>query len=865
MRYVIRLGLIGVITLFAVATAYAQGFPELPALTGNERLPLAYVNPPALLPLFTDPAQIAKYVATKNGVSIAFSPPSCDGYRGGDGAVTSASPTVFTSAAAHFKTSATSPAYVGEIITYRGGAATQYFGSAAVAAAGTGYTVGDHVLLSGGTGEAAFVIVQAISGGGATGPVTKVSGLPFSLGNYTAVPSNPVSTSGGTGTSLTLTVTWDNNNGVDTISSVDSDTQVHLTNGNASGKNVTSARFAYGTDFSSAINTAAGGWGASVPVGDCLVASTITFSSLQAIYGQGSAGYNKARSTLVWGGAVGGTVLSGDNGSLLNGAYVGPLNVDGMGAASKDVVLNGVQWSHIAIQAMAAKDVGIIMGESADLTYDTLNDTFNLQGIENQAGSESAVGIRLALADGVHDVNSNAFFTLETITQNGNGIDIVEGFANIFFQSQEYVTGSGNSIEFYASGTSATENARTNIFYYNIAQGPVQFDAGTYPPTSNRFDPLDLSAYATAVNNLGTGANYCVDQTMRNFCSGTGNLSISGTVLPTLMKAGQLDLLGITTLPTLGANGEGYAALSASAGLILGGMGSGSDIAFLNHNGTEEGFLSSNGSWVFNNLISGNYGTGAGVYPTSATKGWAIGTNFDNTATPSVDFWNTDPLSLNNQFLWYGKTGTSTAKLLGGLAGDGTTYSQSLIVAPDGSQVFLNSQTVASGSPGSVGGVNAQAFAVASNNVNRILLGASGGASMTVAGTALANEGDGTFDAQDFYINAHLLASHTAPTIASGGCTTGSAQSISANNGTMAFEITLGGATCGSTITLTMPAAAHNWVCDAHDITTPASNVLDMTGAASTTAVVLTNYVRTTGVAGNFTGADHLAVKCSPY
>jgi len=127
-------------------------------------------------------------------------------------------------------------------------------------------------------------------------------------------------------------------------------------------------------------------------------------------------------------------------------------------------------------------------------------------------------------------------------------------------------------------------------------------------------------------------------------------------------------------------------------------------------------------------------------------------------------------------------------------------------------------------------------------------------------------KGNGTLNIQAaLYNNGVLVHSPTAPTIASGGCTTGSTQSISASNGTVAFEVTLGGATCGSTITLTMPAAAHNWVCDAHNITTPASNVLDMTGAASTTAVVLTNYVRTTGVAGNFTGADHLAVKCLPY
>ncbi len=128
------------------------------------------------------------------------------------------------------------------------------------------------------------------------------------------------------------------------------------------------------------------------------------------------------------------------------------------------------------------------------------------------------------------------------------------------------------------------------------------------------------------------------------------------------------------------------------------------------------------------------------------------------------------------------------------------------------------------------------------------------------------NKGTNTLNAAGaVYNNGVLVYSPIAPTIASGGCTTGSAQSVSQNNGSAAFEITLGGATCGSTITLTMPAAAHNWVCDAHDITTPAGNVLDMTGAASTTAVVLTNFSRTLGTAANFGAADKLAVKCTPY
>ncbi len=114
------------------------------------------------------------------------------------------------------------------------------------------------------------------------------------------------------------------------------------------------------------------------------------------------------------------------------------------------------------------------------------------------------------------------------------------------------------------------------------------------------------------------------------------------------------------------------------------------------------------------------------------------------------------------------------------------------------------------------------------------------------------------------YQNGVLVHSPTAPTIASGGCTTGAAQSVSGNNGTAAFEITLGGATCGSTITMTMPAAANNWQCDGYQ-EAAITNYLVSTGAKSTTAVVLTNVVRTTGVAGNFTGATLYVVKCISY
>ena len=75
------------------------------------------------------------------------------------------------------------------------------------------------------------------------------------------------------------------------------------------------------------------------------------------------------------------------------------------------------------------------------------------------------------------------------------------------------------------------------------------------------------------------------------------------------------------------------------------------------------------------------------------------------------------------------------------------------------------------------------------------------------------------------------LGSGTAPTVATGFCSTGSpVTALSANNGTAAFDILIGQATCTSTGTLTMPAATTGWVCSATDVTTPASHNVVQTG-----------------------------------
>jgi hypothetical protein len=107
-----------------------------------------------------------------------------------------------------------------------------------------------------------------------------------------------------------------------------------------------------------------------------------------------------------------------------------------------------------------------------------------------------------------------------------------------------------------------------------------------------------------------------------------------------------------------------------------------------------------------------------------------------------------------------------------------------------------------------------------------------------------------------------LALSSTAPTIASGGCTD---PAVTWHNGTAAFLVTVGTSCTGVTqVTLTLPAAANLWACRAENNTSNAQQAANVVAARATsaTAVVLTNYARTTGLAADFTASDTLLVSC---
>lgn len=80
---------------------------------------------------------------------------------------------------------------------------------------------------------------------------------------------------------------------------------------------------------------------------------------------------------------------------------------------------------------------------------------------------------------------------------------------------------------------------------------------------------------------------------------------------------------------------------------------------------------------------------------------------------------------------------------------------------------------------------------------------------------------------------------------------------------TTSFQMDVGTGCAVSAVTLTLTAATNGWSCQGRHITSGATRYLAQTGAVSTTSVTMTNFVRTTGVAGNFADGDDLSIECT--
>lgn len=87
---------------------------------------------------------------------------------------------------------------------------TYYVKTASIQAAGTGYTAGDILTIVGGTSSTvAKIKVDSVGGGGDITSILVETDIDGDEGNYSVIPANPVSVTGGTGTTATFNLTWD--------------------------------------------------------------------------------------------------------------------------------------------------------------------------------------------------------------------------------------------------------------------------------------------------------------------------------------------------------------------------------------------------------------------------------------------------------------------------------------------------------------------------------------------------------------------------------------------------------------------------------------------------------------------------------
>lgn len=105
---------------------------------------------------------------------------------------------------------------------------------------------------------------------------------------------------------------------------------------------------------------------------------------------------------------------------------------------------------------------------------------------------------------------------------------------------------------------------------------------------------------------------------------------------------------------------------------------------------------------------------------------------------------------------------------------------------------------------------------------------------------------------------AKVMVPTTAPTLSSGFCT-----SPALINGTASLFLWDVGSACATGLgVITIGATAPNgWHCDVVNLTNNATQYTIQTTSTTTTAT-FQNYVRTTGVAGNWTAGDDLSISC---
>lgn len=527
----------------------------------------------------------------------------------------------------------------------------------------------------------------------------------------------------------------------------------------------------------------------------------------------------------------------------------GGLNGIDLGSSIAPIVLNNYfrDYTGIAVKIQSAVIFGGGVGESQ-----------RAQVIGNKfygvvAGAPQ-YGLNL-IDGGGHIVMSNDF------EQNEDGeIYVQSSFGNQFHAnysepeaSSPFVVRQDNTASI-VSGRSSESNVYDN---FTLGGGAVyDFDilAGVGAIVqNNRLGTGNINVGAAATNTLLMPNTGQVFGTLTN----TGTNTLDMRAFPTTL-AGKVDRTGDTMTGKLIAvtPSAATAAIRLPSGAAPTTKSEGDMYAYSNlervyRGGTEHTFYTYSGSnFLDQQILARNTGNDSQFvfYPITTPStpqsgaAWNDGTDFSvriGAATAKMRGLN---------------TGDQTITLSGVVSGTGTGAITTTIgtnVVPNTALAQMPANTIRGNNTGSTANVADLTVAQVNTLLGTVTTTTINNATLPISAT--------TSKATSFALTS-TLNSTTAPTV-SGFCTS---PSVTANNGTAAFAINVGTACAASTGTITLPAAATGWVCDAHNVTTPASNVVEMS-SGTTTTVVLTNYARMTGIAANFTSSDSIRVMCAAY
>lgn len=391
------------------------------------------------------------------------------------------------------------------------------------------------------------------------------------------------------------------------------------------------------------------------------------------------------------------------------------------------------------------------------------------------------------------------------------------------------------------SGILPTANGGTGIAYFTAA-GPTAARIYTFPDAAATIlysgGALGTPASGVATNLTGTAAS---------LTAGTATLATTATTATgtnALYSATTTVNVSSATAPTSGqvltATGGTAATWQAPAG---GGITIGTTTIT---SGTStralydlSGVVQESSTLVFNAGAGQGPSIVAGTATTALAASTLTQTRNGSVAHPGVTWTFTDT-SLGASSLYF--------QIFGGASGNAN------VLKLDAANYLL---TIGDGGNGSTGGAVRFSGTYLSNG---------GGGGQMYVGTSY-NGTDGSIETGTVAIHSSFGAiagrktiSSTAPTLASGGCTSPTAVTAT---GTSRFSVGVGTGCSGSQpLVFTLVATTNGWACTAQDSSNSASNAPRQTGAVSTTSVTITNFAATTGLATAWTDSDVVVVKC---